>query len=71
MNFTSLTFWIFFALAFAAHWLARTKGAQNLVLLAASYIFYAWLSPGYAALLAILTALDYFIALRMGKKPGD
>lgn len=71
MNFTSLTFWIFFALAFAAHWLARTKGAQNLVLLAASYIFYAWLSPGYAALLAILTALDYFIVLRMGKKPGD
>jgi alginate O-acetyltransferase complex protein AlgI len=71
MNFTSLTFWIFFALTFVTYWLARAKATQNLILLAASYIFYAWLSPGYAALLAALTLLDYFIAIRMGKKPGE
>jgi len=71
MNFTSLTFWGFFALTFAAHWLVRAKAAQNLVLLVASYLFYAWLSPGYAVLLAALTLVDYLIALRMGKKPEE
>jgi len=71
MNFTSLTFWVFFALTFAFHWLVRAKATQNLVLLVASYLFYAWLSPGYAVLLAVLTLVDYFIALRMGKNPEE
>ncbi|GAB4418310.1 MAG: MBOAT family protein [Anaerolineales bacterium] len=65
MSFTSLTFWIFFALVFSLHYLARTKSTQNIILLIASYMFYAWLSPGYTLLLALLTLTDYFIALRM------
>src|SRR5512134_2878297 len=65
MSFTSLTFWGFFALTFAAYWLLRDRRAQNILLLLASYIFYGWLAPGYALLLATSTLTDFFLARRM------
>ncbi|GAB4418302.1 MAG: MBOAT family protein [Anaerolineales bacterium] len=67
MSFTSLTFWIFFALVFSLHYLARTKSTQNIILLIASYVFYAWLHPGYALMLGLSTLADYFIARLMTK----
>jgi alginate O-acetyltransferase complex protein AlgI len=62
LNFTSLTFWVFFTLVFLAYWLVRERGWQNALLLFASYIFYAWLSPWYAVLLGASTLADFYLA---------
>lgn len=62
MNFTSLTFWLFFALVFLTYWLIREKRWQNALLLLASYVFYAWLSPWYAVLLGVSTLADFYLA---------
>jgi alginate O-acetyltransferase complex protein AlgI len=69
MNFTSLTFWLFFALVFLTYWLVRERGWQNALLLLASYVFYAWLSPWYALLLGVSTLADFTLARQM--KPDN
>ena len=65
MSFTSITFLIFFAVVFAVYWLLRRSRWQNVFLMAASFFFYAWVSPWYAVLLALTTAVDYYLALGM------
>jgi alginate O-acetyltransferase complex protein AlgI len=67
MNFTSYEFILFFLLTFAAYWLVRKQTWQNLLLLAASYVFYGWLHPWYALLLGLSTLGDYWIALVLEK----
>ena len=44
MIFNSMTFAVFFAVFFLLYWLAcaRSQRAQNLLVLAGSYVFYAW-----------------------------
>jgi D-alanyl-lipoteichoic acid acyltransferase DltB (MBOAT superfamily) len=68
MTFTSLLFWSFFAVVFVVYWLLRRRGAQNLVLLLASYVFYGWFSPWYALLLGISTLADFFLARRLHQR---
>ena len=68
MNFTSLTFWIFFALLFLTYWLVREGRWQNALLLFASYVFYAWLAPWYAALLGVSTLADFTLARQMKRQ---
>jgi alginate O-acetyltransferase complex protein AlgI len=70
LNFTSLTFWLFFALVFPTYWLVRERRWQNALLLFASYLFYAWLSPWYAVLLGVSTLADFYLARQM-KQQGD
>ena len=70
MSFTSVTFFVFVAITLTIYWLARSKDMQNLVLLIASYVFYGWVSPLYAGLLAISSALDFFLSLSMGWYPN-
>ena len=41
MTFNSFPFVVFFAAVFPLYWLARRRRPQNLVLLVASYVFYA------------------------------
>ena len=65
MSFTSITFLIFFAGLFVIYWLLRRSQWQNGFLLAASFIFYAWVSPWYAVLLGLTTAADFYLALAM------
>jgi alginate O-acetyltransferase complex protein AlgI len=65
LSFTGLTFWLFFALVFLTYWLVREGRWQNALLLFASYIFYAWLSPWYALLLGISTLADFTLARKM------
>ena len=67
MNFTSYEFLLFFLVVFAAYWLVRKQAWQNLFLLAASYVFYGWLSPWYALLLGLSTLADYGISLALEK----
>jgi D-alanyl-lipoteichoic acid acyltransferase DltB (MBOAT superfamily) len=63
MVFTSYDFLIFFIVVFSLYWLVRRKQWQNILLLAASYIFYAWVHPWYALMLGLSTLADYGLAL--------
>ena len=45
MVFTSYDFLVFFLIVFILYWLARRRQWQNLILLAASYVFYGWVHP--------------------------
>lgn len=67
MNFTSYEFLVFFLLILAAYWLLRKQAWQNVLLLTASYVFYAWAHPWYAVMLGLSTLGDYGIALAMQK----
>ena len=69
MSFTSLSFWIFFAVVFASYWLARTRKWQNVVLLFASYVFYGWIQPWLALMLGISTLADFLLATGMKTSP--
>jgi len=65
--FTSYDFLIFFIIVFSLYWLARRRQWQNILLLAASYIFYAWVHPWYALMLGLSTLADYGMALGIAR----
>ncbi|HSL30179.1 MAG TPA: MBOAT family O-acyltransferase [Anaerolineales bacterium] len=65
MSFTTLTFWLFFAVTLALYWLIRERRWQNGILLVASYIFYGWVDAWLAVMLGISTLADFFLARRM------
>lgn len=67
MFFNSLQFALFFPLVFFLYWFA-TNGKlkpQNLLLLAASYFFYACWDYRFLSLLVFSTLLDYFTGLQI------
>ena len=67
MVFTSYDFLIFFIIVFSLYWLARRRLWQNVLLLAASYVFYAWVHPWYALMLGLSTLADYGLALGIAR----
>ncbi|UOM36772.1 MBOAT family protein [Acuticoccus sp. I52.16.1] len=58
MLFTTLEYWIFFFVVFVLYHLLAHR-AQNLMLLVASYVFYAAWDWRYAGLMALSTAIAY------------
>ena len=62
MIFHSLDFIVFLAVVVAAYWRLPHR-AQNLFLLAASYLFYGYVHPWFLILIAISTVMDYGVAL--------
>ena len=70
MSFTSLTFVVFLLCTLSFYWLIKKREWQNAILLAASYVFYGWVSPSLALLLGISTLLDYSLARGMTAKPA-
>ena len=74
MIFTSTTFATFFVAVFVVYWgLPRTglggRRAQNVLLLAASYVFYGWVHPWFCLLIAGSTIVDYMCGLGMERTP--
>jgi alginate O-acetyltransferase complex protein AlgI len=67
MLFNTIHYAIFFPVVFALYWfvLRRRLRAQNLMLLSASYFFYACWDWRFVFLLAFSTLLDYFTGLRV------
>jgi alginate O-acetyltransferase complex protein AlgI len=59
MLFNSLTFVVFYLSVFALYWLLRARSPQNVLLLAASWIFYGAWSWKFLLLLLASTVLDY------------
>lgn len=67
MLFNSLTFVVFFLVVYAAYLVTqRSLRAQNLMLLAASYVFYGAWDWRFLSLIAASTLIDYTIGLRLG-----
>jgi hypothetical protein len=64
--FHSLTFFVFFAITLAMYWRLPHRG-QNLLLLAASYVFYGWVHPWWPLLLFATTFVDYWSARKMSE----
>lgn len=69
MFFNSLTFILFFAVVFALYRLPFAWRAKKILLVAASYVFYAWWNPPFVLLLWLVTILDWFIAKRIYAAP--
>lgn len=67
MLFNSLSFAIFLPVVFLLYWLVINKDlkAQNLLLLASSYFFYACWDWRFLFLLVFSTALDFFTGIKM------
>jgi D-alanyl-lipoteichoic acid acyltransferase DltB (MBOAT superfamily) len=59
VTFTTLTFTLFFGIVFAFYWSVRRARFQNVVLLAASYIFYLSWDYRFCALLLASSLIDY------------
>jgi alginate O-acetyltransferase complex protein AlgI len=66
MLFNTFHFAYFFAIVFPLYWLLRHK-SQNLLLLAASYYFYACWDVRFLSLLLLSTAMDYACGLAVDR----
>ncbi|WP_284653024.1 MBOAT family O-acyltransferase [Flavobacterium terrisoli] len=67
MVFNSIPFVLFFTLFFLFYWLVINKNlkAQNLLLLIGSYFFYAWTDWRLLSFLIAVSALNYFLGLKI------
>src|SRR5579871_22161 len=70
MLFNSLTFLIFFVIVFTLHRLVPGWGTKKVLLLVASYVFYAAWNPPYVVILLFSTSLDWWLA-RLVWKSGN
>ena len=66
MLFNSLAFLVFLPIAFGVYWSAhRNLRAQNLVVLALSYLFYGWWDWRFLGLIVLSSAIDFTVGLGM------
>ena len=72
MLFNSISYLVFLPLVFALYWLVnkRSLSVQNILLLVASYVFYAFWDWRFLFLLIFSTALDYCTGLLMHDAPN-
>ena len=64
MLFTSIEFFVFLPIVFALYWLLRRQLRwQNLLVVAASYVFYGWWDWRFLLLIAFTSACSYFSGL--------
>lgn len=73
MLFNSISFFVFLPIVFALYWFGAKVHVkrQNLLLLLASYVFYAWWDWRFLCLLMFSTALDYFTGIRIHESASD
>jgi alginate O-acetyltransferase complex protein AlgI len=62
MTFTTFTFIIFLAVVFAAYW-QLDRRRQNVLLLAASLVFYGWWDWRFLPILVFSASVDYFAGI--------
>jgi D-alanyl-lipoteichoic acid acyltransferase DltB (MBOAT superfamily) len=69
MLFNSIDFAVFLPIVFALYWGVggRSLARRNLILLAASYLFYGWWDWRFLGLLAFSTAVDYAVGLGLAR----
>ena len=69
MIFQSVDYLLFLVFVLAGYWSLPHRG-QNVLLLAAGYIFYGWVHPWYCILLAATTLVDFTCTRLMEDQPG-
>ena len=68
MLFTSIEFFLFLPITFALYWLLRRQLRwQNLLVVAASYLFYGWWDWRFLLLIAFTSACSYASGLLIGQ----
>ncbi len=67
MVFNSLTFVIFFAIVLGLFWMPFAWTTRKIILLVASYLFYAAWNPPFIVLLWISTVVDWWAANRIAR----
>jgi alginate O-acetyltransferase complex protein AlgI len=65
--FNSLAFFVFFPIVVAAYFITPLR-ARWIVLLLASWFFYAWWRPEYIVLLLVSTTVDYTVGRLLGRE---
>jgi alginate O-acetyltransferase complex protein AlgI len=72
MLFNSIDFAIFLPIVFVFYWFAANRNLQlqNLLIVAASYIFYGWWDWRFLSLIFFSTIVDYIVGLRLLKQEG-
>ncbi|SEA23187.1 MBOAT family O-acyltransferase [Psychroflexus halocasei] len=70
MLFNSIDFAIFLPIVFALYWFVTQKHLklQNLLIVAASYLFYGWWDWRFLSLIAFSTIVDYTIGVTLSKQ---
>ena len=71
MVFASRAFLIFLPIVLLLYHLSQRRTGKYAVLLVASWMFYAWLSPQYLWVIVLCTVIDYFAGLMIGAEPND
>jgi alginate O-acetyltransferase complex protein AlgI len=73
MAFNSVPFVLFFAVFFVLYWLVFNKNgkAQNVLLLVGSYFFYAWADWRLLSFLIGVSALNYFLGIKIERSSGE
>ena len=73
MLFNSITFAVFFVGFFLLYWLAFKQNLklQNILLLAGSYVFYAWWDWRFLSLLIGSSALNYYLGIFIAKSENN
>lgn len=70
MLFNSIDFAIFLPIVFVAYWFLTNKSlrSQNLLIVAASYLFYGWWDWTFLLLILLSTVVDFTIGLKLKKE---
>ena len=68
MLFNSIDFAIFLPIVFLLYWFFAQKNLrlQNVVIIAASYIFYGWWDWRFLSLIIFSTVVDYLVGKKLG-----
>jgi hypothetical protein len=64
LSFDTITFWLFFPIAWAA-WRFLPFGAAKTAALLLSLLFYAWWNPWYLSLILLSAVVDFRVGLRI------
>jgi alginate O-acetyltransferase complex protein AlgI len=71
MIFATKAFLVFLPTVLVLYHLLRRRNHKYGVLLAASWIFYSWMSPQYLWVIIACTAIDYVAAIRIANATGE
>ena len=73
MLFNSIEFAIFLPVVFVLYWLVTNKNLkfQNLLLLSASYFFYAWWDWRFLSLIVFSSIIDYIVGLKLSSNTNE
>ncbi|MBL0048642.1 MAG: MBOAT family protein [Bacteroidetes bacterium] len=73
MPFNSISFFVFFSVLFAGYWFVANRNvtAQNLLLLAASYLFYAWTDWHLLSFLLVISVLNFYLGIKIENSKSD